>query len=269
MGSGDPTVIVAGGGFSFDWGLIQPAVAKTTRICTYDPSGTAWSDTPPTLLQNKSSMPTCVDRVTELHTLLGKAEVSGPYILVGFSIGGLYARLYAAEYPQSVAGMVIVDHAFIDIVDPTPTPAPADPNNSPPILISSTPITLGLEDDENFAKLPQRDQDLHTWAMSHNPIRPTAEMAAECVATLDTKVKQTSYPLGSIPLVVIRTANELPAYQKLQSELLLLSRISQLVVASKSSHMVIIDQPELVVSSILQLVNQQRNTRSLNAIRAR
>src|SRR5579859_7534694 len=43
-GTGTPTVIVVGGGFSFDWGLVQPEVAAFTRICTYDPSGTAWSD---------------------------------------------------------------------------------------------------------------------------------------------------------------------------------------------------------------------------------
>jgi len=43
-GAGSPAVVVAGGGFSFDWGLVQPKISTLTRICTYDLSGTAWSD---------------------------------------------------------------------------------------------------------------------------------------------------------------------------------------------------------------------------------
>src|ERR1700761_2319511 len=80
-GNGNPTVIVAGR-FSFDWGLVQPAVAQFTRICTYDPAGTAWSDAIP-----GQTNPSCSDRIDELHRLLDKAGVKGPYVLVGFSIG--------------------------------------------------------------------------------------------------------------------------------------------------------------------------------------
>lgn len=61
-GQGSPTVVVASGGFSFDWGLIQPPIAKTTRICTYDTAGTAWSDTPEEPLDSA-----CSGRVSELQ----------------------------------------------------------------------------------------------------------------------------------------------------------------------------------------------------------
>src|ERR1700693_2359389 len=47
-GSGSPTVVIIGAGFSFDWGLVQPEVARTTQMCSYDHSGTAWSDDGPT-----------------------------------------------------------------------------------------------------------------------------------------------------------------------------------------------------------------------------
>src|SRR5258708_6596547 len=46
-GQGSPTVLVVGAGFSFDWGLVQPEISKLTRICTYDVSGTAWSEPGP------------------------------------------------------------------------------------------------------------------------------------------------------------------------------------------------------------------------------
>ena len=93
-------MVVVGGGFSFDWGLVQPDVAKFTKICTYDVSGTAWSDPGPVL--------SCQVRVNEVHNLLTNARIDGPYVLVGLSVGALVARLYASLYPSEVAGMVIV-----------------------------------------------------------------------------------------------------------------------------------------------------------------
>jgi pimeloyl-ACP methyl ester carboxylesterase len=64
-GSGSPAVVIMGGAFSFDWGLIQPEVAKFTQVCTYDPSGTAWSDPYPAARRQDKSLPTCADRVEE------------------------------------------------------------------------------------------------------------------------------------------------------------------------------------------------------------
>ncbi|HWF05349.1 MAG TPA: alpha/beta hydrolase, partial [Candidatus Angelobacter sp.] len=201
------------------------------------------------------------------HKVLQNAAVSGPYVLVGFSIGGLIARLYAYEYPADVVGMVIVDHAFIDVGSGATQPpvSPGSPSgsslDSPPVLLSSTPITLGLEDDRNFSKLPQRDRDLHTWAMSIHPLRPTEETAAECFAFIESKTGSQPYPLGSRPLIVIRTNNDLPAYERLQTKLLLLSRNSRQIQAARSSHMVIIDEPDVVIESIRKVVDEVKKGR--------
>jgi pimeloyl-ACP methyl ester carboxylesterase len=272
MGTGSPAVVVAGGAFSFDWGLIQPDVAKFTRICTYDPPGTAWSDP---YLPAQQQSPRCIDRVAELHRLLIEAAVPGPYVLVGFSIGGLVGRLYTHEYPREVAGMVIVDHAFIDVgsdaahrapVSAQPSEpktsfgsTPADSVDSPPVLIASSPITLGLEDDWNFNKLPQRNRDLHAWAMSIHPARPTPETAAECSATVENATKDQAFPFADKPLIVIRTTEDLPNYERLQARLLRLSRNSKQIVAGNSSHMIIIDEPELVTNSVREVVEAIRN----------
>jgi pimeloyl-ACP methyl ester carboxylesterase len=260
-GAGSPTVVVAGGGFSFDWGLVQPTLSTLTRICTYDPSGTAWSDPVP---QNRT--PTCTDRVAELHEVLHRASVSTPVVLVGFSIGGLYARLYAARYPDEVAGMVIVDHAFIE---PRRSPPPAAKSSAPPkdgiysvedvdtppALISQTPIALGIEDDRNFERLPKRDRDLHAWAMSRNPLRPTPEAAAECAAEVDKETEG----LGAKPLIVISTNYDSPEYRELQTRLLHLSRDAKQIMAENSTHMVIVDQPETIVNGIEDVLNSIRN----------
>jgi pimeloyl-ACP methyl ester carboxylesterase len=166
--------------------------------------------------------------------------------------------------------MVIVDHAFIDFgsdaspqsrVSSTPHGSHsetrstlADSVDSPPVRISGPPITLDLEDDRNFSKLPQVDQDLHGWAISLHRLRSTAEAAAECETAVIASTKDQPYPFGDRPLIVIRTNDRVPGYDELQAKLLLLSRNSKLVLAGNSSHMVIIDEPEVVIASIRQVV---------------
>lgn len=129
VGKGSPTVVIVGTEFSFDWALVQPEAAKFTRVCTYDASGTAWSDPGPKL--------TCIARIAELHTVLKNAAVEGPYVLVGLSMGAVVARLYASQYPAETAAMVIVDHAFLDAGAPShPDPAPA--SGRPPAGLDSS-----------------------------------------------------------------------------------------------------------------------------------
>ena len=106
---GHPTVILDSqlGGNSLDWSNVQPGVATFTRVCSYDRAGYGWSDSGP--------KPRTSERmVSELHTLLIKAGIPGPYVLVGHSYGGFNVRLYAYTYPQEVAGMILVDASHED-----------------------------------------------------------------------------------------------------------------------------------------------------------
>src|SRR5262245_50984185 len=110
-GTGSPAVVFASGSgdFSFDWALVQPEVARSARACAYDRAGDAWSDPGPipcTLRQE----------AYELHTLLERAGIAPPYVLVGHSYGGLLVRVYAERYPAEVAGMVLVDATHEDTV---------------------------------------------------------------------------------------------------------------------------------------------------------
>jgi pimeloyl-ACP methyl ester carboxylesterase len=87
---------------SLSWTLVQPEVAKFTRVCAYDRAGLAWSDPP-------SSPRTFTRIVEELRAVLSDVAPQGPFVLVGHSFGSLVVRAYAAYFPQEVAGLVLVD----------------------------------------------------------------------------------------------------------------------------------------------------------------
>ena len=104
-GSGSPTVVLVSGlaeASTYWGGWVAPAVAQNTNVCVYDRAGQGWSD-PPVSPQDGVAV------ASDLHTLLDHAQVPGPYVLVGHSTGGVYARIFAARYPDQVVGMVMLD----------------------------------------------------------------------------------------------------------------------------------------------------------------
>jgi pimeloyl-ACP methyl ester carboxylesterase len=257
-GEGSPTVMIVGGGFSFDWSLVQPEIAKTTRVCTYDASGTAWSDPGPGR--------GCPAWVKEVHELLGKAQTKGPYVLVGFSAGAIVARLYASTYPGEVAGMAIVDHAFLPelVKNVPPAGATRDPGgvDTPPAILSMTPVIISHEDEPGFGNLSKQAQELDRWANSLNPDLPTEETAKQCLSAAEAMQTRPD-PLEEMPLVVISTSNDAAGYAELQSHLLALSRNSRQLMATKSFHSVEISQPDVVIEGILRVIIAVRTHASL------
>ena len=138
-GTGAPTVVLeAGGGASAaTFGLIAPEVARHTTVCVYDRAGKGWSDAAPTA-------PDGAQIATDLHTLLERADIAGPYVLAGHSFGGLYVMRYAAQYPDEVAGMVLIDSTA-----PNATPVPPTTEGSDTFLkhvsaLMSATARLGL-----------------------------------------------------------------------------------------------------------------------------
>lgn len=103
-GSGSPVVVLQAGlsGSAADWGRVAPTVAGSTTVCAYDRAGHGWSD-PAAGPQDGAAI------AADLHTLLDRAGIAGPYVLVGHSSGGPYMRVFAARHPDQVAGMVLLD----------------------------------------------------------------------------------------------------------------------------------------------------------------
>jgi pimeloyl-ACP methyl ester carboxylesterase len=108
-GSGTPTVLLdAGiGGNSLDWTLLQPKLARSNRVCSYDWAGAGWSE--------PSQRPRTLDNIAdELHAMIAVAALDVPLIVIGHSFGGLSALHYARRYPSDVAGLVLLDSTHPD-----------------------------------------------------------------------------------------------------------------------------------------------------------
>ena len=135
QGSGTPTVVLESGSRSSSgaWMLLQPRLAKTTRVCSYDRAGLGYSDPRP-----RPGRVPAARAVTELHKLLAGAGISPPYVLGGWSLGGFLIRLYTMRYPAEVLGQVSVDSCF------RPPQEPLRPL-SPSALPDSFEREFGLE----------------------------------------------------------------------------------------------------------------------------
>jgi pimeloyl-ACP methyl ester carboxylesterase len=156
-GSGSPTVVLepGGGAMSSDMGWITPAVARDTRVCVYDRPGRGGSDA----VANPQDG---AQIATDLHTLLHRANVPGPYVLAGHSFGGLYVMSFARQYPQEVAGMVLVDSTA-----PTSTRVPPEQVDSYDVIphvsaMASSLARLGLGrliGQVSYSSLPPQSRD--------------------------------------------------------------------------------------------------------------
>jgi pimeloyl-ACP methyl ester carboxylesterase len=156
-GTGSPTVVLEPGlgGASSDLGWVAPAVADDSTVCVYDRAGRGWSDA--------ADGPQDAARIAaDMHMLLDRAEVPGPYVLAGHSFGGLYVQTFAANYPDQVAGLVLLDSTA-----PKPGPAPPAQTGSYSVLGRFSAVLpavahLGagrLIAQASFGSLPPRYRD--------------------------------------------------------------------------------------------------------------
>lgn len=108
-GIGSPTVVLeaGSGGDSATWAAVHDELATTTRTCAYDRAGRGRSDPRP--------RHTLADAAADLDALLAAAGESGRYVVVGHSLGGAYARVFAAAHQGEVVGLVLVDSFDADL----------------------------------------------------------------------------------------------------------------------------------------------------------
>ena len=254
-GSGSPTVVIESGwgDMSAAWGWVQPEVAKTTRVCSYDRAGMGWSE--------MSTQPrTAREFAVELHTLLQKANEPGPYVLVGHSMGGYTVRVYAHDYADEVAGVVFIDPQNISAVEAAPAePAPKPGQTSLPVLMARIGLARLLAGPlGSIQNLPEAEKQgyractvtTHSTQTFLDEGRGMGEGVAQARAVTT---------LGALPIIVLSRGKNMDADSAAsQARYLQLSTNSQHFIAENSDHPIMIEQPEAAVAAIVKMVEQVR-----------
>jgi pimeloyl-ACP methyl ester carboxylesterase len=282
-----PAVILEAGlgDFSFDWSLVQPEVAKFARVYSYDRAGSAWSDIGP-------KPHTMQQTVYNLHTLLQKANVPPPYILVGASYGGLLVRLFAQLHPKEVAGIILVDAGFEDnkmfingkllqpSIDAKGIPVPGTKNSATQFDNELTPeakkfikdilTQQGLPSitiDTPYHKLPASIQQTRLWALSqlnYYAVNDNNYYIEETAMMLRERKKH-PFMFDQMPLIVLtRGLQSEQEHNSQQKNMLTLSHNSKQIIAEKSGHHIQFEDPDLVVEAIRQMIEAVKMHKSLN-----
>lgn len=259
-GTGSPTVVIEAGlgDWSTSWGgYVQPGVAKTTRVCTYDRAGMGWSEAGP-LPRDATQM------AKELHALLQAAKVPGPYVMVGHSLGGLPVRVFVHDYASEIAGVVLIESmnprhfSQSQIEIESQSGAQSQPFSLQAALARFGIVRLLVKlpgiapsvpaNEEAYYPLYVRPQSLQATANESQGL-PAAGAEASTVKSF-----------GDLPLIVLTAKlNNAPDWQEWQTELLQLSSNSQQLFA-ESDHNIQVEEPDAAVAAIVQMVKQIRQT---------
>lgn len=232
MGYGSPTVVLEAG-LGLDhraWYLVQPELAQTTRVCSYDRSGLGLS-------QQAPKRATALEKAHDLHALLRAGGIGPPYVLVGHSYGGMLARVYTHAYPPEVSGVVLLDAAHPDQGSrlPSALPPPRPGENR-----GLHELRLGLQ------QITRNDEGMN-WQASAAETRAAGRLGARPLVVVT--AGEHDLPAGVPPRVLARLDT---VWLGLQDDLARLSSDSVHVIAVYSPHMLMtaLGQPELVVRAI-------------------
>lgn len=257
-GTGGPTVVlIAGyGNRGSAWSVLSPGVPAPavlpgtsgfTRVCAYDRPGTVGESVDDPAERSRSDpVPqprSPEDTVADLHALLLAARVPGPYVLAAHSLGGLYARLYAAAHPDDVVGMVLVDAAherYNAELRRLLTPEQlAQVQGGPSSLRERYPDVELVDADRGDALLAQTRTAV--------PLRPIP------LAVL-TRGQAVEVPIPGFPVAELERS-----WRALQDDLATLTPAARHSIAARSGHDIYQDEPALVVEAIRQVVTGARD----------
>ena len=269
---------------SLSWVLVQPEVARFTRVCAYDRAGLAWSDPP--------SSPRTFSRITEeMAAVLSYAGgAAGPHVLVGHSFGSLVVRAYAALHPEKVAAVVLVDPptdwltgnprrvhllrrgirlsrvgavlARLGIVRASLALLAGGAPGAPRRLVKVFGPTAAATLERLVGEVRKLPPEVHPMVMSHwcQPKCFTA-MADYIAAFLrDKSLMAAMTPPPDIPVVVISGGNQPPETLASQRQLAECSAGGRHIVARGSAHWVQFDEPDLIVGIVRELVEDARSS---------
>lgn len=276
-GTGAPTVVLASGASSFaiDWALVQPEVARTNRVCSYDRAGMGWSD-------STGFVATAERSVSELHALLSAAGERPPYVLVGASLAGIYVRLYQLRYRDEVAGLVLVDPAHEDrLFTMFKGEAVTIASLSAAELLSTLPhgpVTVPKRKAQRGAPFDRLPPDLYRIRIALDErliasvpaivgpeiVHESAEGQRAALAALHEASAAKAHSLGSLPLVVLtRGIDADQGVRDVHARAAALSTNSRHIIVDGAGHEVHLFEPAVVIAAIGDVVEAVRGQRPL------
>jgi pimeloyl-ACP methyl ester carboxylesterase len=270
-GAGSPTVVLEAGAsaFAIDWTLVQQEVARTNRVCSYDRARSGWSDS--------STAATRATLTHDLHSLLQGAGEAPPYVMVGASAGGLYVRLYHAEYPDEVAGVVLVDPASEDrlftIFEGKPVTIASLSADQLRSTIPQRAVAVPRRSPQTGAPFDRLPRDLYELRIKlesrliasvpdtvpYNVVLTSAEGERARLARLKELRAGEAHPLGDRPLVVLTRGLEWSqGLHDTHAALARLSTNSRHTVVAGAGHEIHLFEPGTVVQAIRDVVEAAR-----------
>ncbi|MEV0798202.1 alpha/beta hydrolase [Kribbella sp. NPDC050281] len=260
-GSGTPTVVLeAGGGeMSSNLGWIAPAVARDTRVCVYDRAGRGWSE-PADAPQDGLQV------ATDLHTLLQRGHVPGPYVLAGHSFGGLYVLTFAARYPADVSGMVLVDSTAPATAA---KPRAASSGNvmgrvSALVSVSARVGLARLYGQGSFGSLPPRSRDeVRASGATEGTLRSTIDEYVQAAASVRQAASLRDFARKPLVVLTAGTGSD-AAWLAAQDHLATLSTKSVHRVIDGATHEALVADEQYAASTtqaILEVVSSVRGAR--------
>ncbi len=272
--------VVMDAGFScncLDWSLVQPEIARFARVVTYDRAGYAWSDVSPLDRTSKNI-------VAELRAMLKNAQIPGPYILVGHSFGGCNMQIYASQYPQEVAGLILVDSVHEDQMNILQPPAlkyfqllTGAIYLGAFRLLAKIPVVCDVM-SQQIVKFPARVQEIYYSQSMTNKYAQTLQDEAYFAPENCRQLKDATAHIFNIPLTVISAGKEFINDERakhfytpeqiehvneqwpiLQKYLTKKSARSSHIIAQNSGHMIHVDQPEIIVDAVRNMIDMLKN----------
>ena len=248
-GNGAPAVILDTGlgGSSANWGFVQPDVARLTRVCSYDRAGMGYSDPGPS--------PRTARRIaSDLAKLLDRSGIAGPVVLVGASSGGFNVRVFASDYPERAAGLVLVDASHEADAHDVPRMA-----RFVPLLSAVGALRLfGVSFGQRVESLPPSVQ---RYAQATSFRTAGYRAAADEIIHIRESVEEVRSSRRTLPIPVVVVTGARGAddtWRHLQQDLTSLSERGCSIVARQSGHVVSIEQPAIVVDAIRAVVETAR-----------
>lgn len=251
QGSGFPTVVVdAGLGTApvedAAWQQIASKVAAVTQVCLYDRAGLGGSD------PNPKPVITSLDSTADMARALDVAGLHGPFLVVGHSIGGLHAQVFASRYPAKVAGLVLVSTTHPDQFNIWLSLLPPPVNGEPKAITDARAFMETIQSD------PLKNQERLDFRQSEEQARGLHSLGSKPVIVLTHSPNFRMVPGLEEPLA-IKLEN---ATQKMQKQFLKLSRNSTQRIAATAGHELPHEDPDFVVDGILEGVRNVRAERN-------